>query len=120
MTGTLLTIGIVFAILIVMTRSIGYYRGNFSVVGAEREGTAGAGRSAAVGAGAGLVVLVLLLLLYFGVTRWDWFGHQAPRSPVVAVPRAQPSPALGAVGASPAPGAGGASPSPSASASPHP
>lgn len=121
MIGTLLAVGIVFVILFVLTRSVSYYRGSYSVVGGEHGGDEDVRQSAMVGAGAGLIVLLLLALLYVGVTRWDWFGHQAPRAPVVVAPKAQPSPALGGIGTSPVPGAN-ASPSgsPSPSASPHP
>jgi hypothetical protein len=122
-TGTLLAVAIVFVILVVMTRSITYYRGNFSVAGAESGTEADARHSATVGAGAGLIVLLLLALLYLGVTRWEWFGQPAPKPAVLAAPKAQPSPALGGVGATPVPGAGAspaASPSASPSASPHP
>lgn len=114
----LLAAAIVFVILVVLTRSIGYYRGTYSVVGTERGGgEAEVRRSAAVGAGAGLIVLLLIVLLYVGITRWGWFGQPSPHSPVLSVPRVQPSPALGGVGVTPAPGAGA---SPSASSSPSP
>ncbi len=110
MIGTVLAVAIVFVILFVVTRSIGYYRGSFSVVGAETSEGA-PGRSAAVGAGSGLVVLVLLILLYTGVTQWEWFGRPAPKSTVVVTPvKESPAPGL-AAGASPAPGAAPASPS---------
>lgn len=121
MIGTLLAIAIVFVILVVLTRSIGYFRGSYSIVGAEHGGEEDVRQSALLGAGAGLIVLLLVALLYLGVTRWEWFGHPVPRTPVLAAPKAQPSPALGGVGTSPAPGAS-ASPagSPSPSASPQP
>jgi len=121
-TGTLLAVAIVFVILVVATRSIGYYRGNFSVVGAERESEADVFRSAAVGAGAAVVVLFLMALLFVGVTRFEWFGQPAPK-PSLSVPRVQPSPAIGAVPATQGPGVGAspaASPPASPSASPQP
>lgn len=105
MIGTLLAVVIVFFILFVSTRAIGYYRGSFSVVDAESSGTGSVGQSALVGAGAGVVVLVLIGLLYLGITRLDWFGAPQPKAAPVVVQKAQPSPALGGVGTSPSAGA---------------
>lgn len=112
--GTVLAVAIVFVILFVVTRSVGYYRGSFSVAGTEAS-TGAPGRSAAVGAGSGLLVVVLLVLLYTGITRWEWFGQPAPRAPVVVTPaKESPAPGLG-VAASPVPGGAAASPSASPS-----
>lgn len=108
--GTVLAVAIVFVILFVATRSIGYYRGSFSVAGTETSSN-GAGRPAAVGAGAGLLMVALLVLLYTGVTRWEWFGQPAPKASVAVTPaKESPAPGLG-VAASPAPGGAVASPS---------
>ncbi len=113
MIGTVFAVAIVFAILLVATRSLGYYRGRFSVAGADSSSDADIRRSAAVGAGSGLVVLALVALLYVGVTRWDWFGQPAPKQPAVLTPaKPSPAPGLGA-GAKPSPVPGmAASPSP--------
>ncbi len=112
MIGTVVAIAIVFAILLIVTRAVAYYRGEFSVVGAERSRETGVGQPAAVGAGAGLIVLVLLALLYVGVTRWEWFGATAPRPAPVSVPaKESPPPVLGGIGATPSAPPAGASPS---------
>lgn len=110
MTGTLLAVAIVFAVLFISTRAVGYYRGSFSVVDAERRQAAGARQSAMVGAAAGVVVLALVGLLYVGVSQWEWFGRPQPKDAPVVVQKVEPSPVVGGVGSSPAPGAA-ASPS---------
>lgn len=113
----MLAVAIVFGILFVVTRALGYYRGGVNVVDAERGETADVRQSAVVGAGAGVIVLALIALLYVGVTQWEWFGRPEPRAAPVVVPRVQPSPAFGGVGSSPSPGAA-ASPSGLPTASP--
>ncbi len=110
MIGTLLAVAIVFGILFVSTRALGYYRSGFSVVDVERGERADVRQPAVVGAGAGVIVLALLALLYLGVAQWDWFGRPQPKSAPVVVDEVQPSWALGGVGSSPPAGAA-ASPS---------
>jgi hypothetical protein len=104
---------IVFAILVVASRSVGYYRrGRLSVADSEVSGGAEIGRSAAIGAGSGLLVLLLIAVLYLGIARWDWLGHPAVSHTAVASPMPVSSPGLGiGVNSSPATGSGMASPS---------
>jgi hypothetical protein len=118
--GTLISVLIVFAILVVATRSLGFLRrGRLSV--ADEDVTVGAEvrRAAAIGAGSGLLVLLLLAVLYVGIARWNWLGHPTVNHSAVAspIPLSSPGSAVGA-GVSSSPPAGSAAASPSASASP--
>jgi hypothetical protein len=115
-TGTVFAVAIVFAILFIVMRSMGYYRGRFSVADAETSTGAAAWRPAAIGAGAGVLVLFLSALLFIGVTRWEWFGRPEPRAPVVAVPAKESPPSvLGGIGSTPSPPPTNATPSASPS-----
>lgn len=115
MIGTLIAIGVVFAILLVISQSLGYYRGRLSVADTETTGGADVRQSAALGAGAGIIVLALLALLYLGVTQWEWFGRPAPKPVVTAPIKESPAPVLGGIGATPSAPPVGASPSASPS-----
>lgn len=65
----------------------------------ETGGTTGAG----AGMAAAIIALVVLILLFFGLTRWNWFGS-APTQPVVPQQTSQTSPAqLPSSGASASP-----------------
>jgi hypothetical protein len=112
--GTVFAVVVVFAILVVVSRSAGYFRGRMSVVDSEEGSTAEVGRSAALGAGAGVLVLCLLAVLYLGVTQWEWLGrpssHGAP-AVISPVPVVSPPP-LSGVSTSASPPAVAASPSP--------
>jgi hypothetical protein len=112
--GPVFAVVVVFAILLVVSRSAGYFRGRMRVVNSEDGGSAEVRRSAAIGAGAGVAVLLLLAVLYIGVTQWEWLGRPSSRSvPAVLspVPVGSPAPLSGAsTSASPPPV--GASPSP--------
>jgi hypothetical protein len=120
MIGTFLAVMVVFAILVVASRSLGYLRGRrFSV--ADSDVTAGSDvrRSAAVGAGSGLLVLLLIAALYTGITRWDWLGHPVVSHIAVASPLPISSPGSGAgFGVKSPPPAASPAASPSASPSP--
>jgi len=115
--GTSLAVVVVFAILVVASRSLGYLRGRrFSVADAEVISGTDVRRSAAVGAGAGLLVLFLMAMLYTGITRWEWLGHSAVSHVAVASPMPISSPGSGAgfgVSSSPPAASPTASPSPS-------
>lgn len=113
--GTVLAVVLVFLILLLVTRSAGYYRTRFSLADSEVGGSESVAGSAAVGAGAGLIVLALLLLLYFGITRWDWLGHVSPQNAPLPSPASVASPVNPGVGISP-----GSTPSASPSAKPTP
>ncbi len=115
MIGTLIAIAIVFAILFVVSQSLGYYRGRLSVADTETTSGADVRQSAVLGASAGIIVLLLLALLYVGVTRWDWFGRPAPKPAVTAPIKDSPPPVLGGVGTTPSVPPAGASPSASPS-----
>ena len=117
MIGTLLAVAVVFAILFVSTRAVGYYRGSFRVADAERGATSGVRQSAMLGAGAGVIVLALLTILYLGASQWEWFGRPAPKAAPLVVQKVQPSPVLGGVGSSPS---AGAAASPSSAPTPSP
>lgn len=109
--GTLLAVVVVFALLVVITQSLGYYRGRLSVADAEASGGTDVRRSAAIGASAGIAVLFLVALLYLGATQWEWFGRPGSAPATFSpAPVASPAPAVG-IGASPAAGPS-ASPSP--------
>src|SRR5260370_35240236 len=87
MIGTFLSVVVVFGILVVASRSLGYLRSRrFSVADSDVATGSDVRRSAAGGAGSGLLVLVLIAALYIGVTRWDWLGHAAGSHRPVASP----------------------------------
>ncbi len=114
MIGTFLSVIVVFAILVVASRSLGYLRSRrFSVADSEVTTGGDVRRSAAMGAGSGLLVLLLIAALYIGITRWDWLGHPAVSHTAVASPIPISSPGSGA-------GFGVKSPPPAASPSASP
>src|SRR5258708_40344062 len=93
MIGTFLSVVVVFGILVVASRSLGYLRSRrFSVADSDVATGSDVRRSAAVGAGSGLLVLVLIAALHIAITRWDWLRHAALRHSAVATPRPSSSP----------------------------
>jgi hypothetical protein len=113
--GTFMAVVVVFAILVVASRSLGYYRrGRLSVADSEMTGHADVGRSAAIGAGSGLLVLLLMVVLYLGIARWDWLGRPVVSHSGVASPMPVSSPGTG-LGVTTSPPTGLATASPSAS-----
>jgi hypothetical protein len=86
MWGTVLTTLVIFLILLVVTRAAGFFRGRWSVAGAETSGTQDVGTSAAIGISSGIAVLILLFLLYLGLTRWDWAGSPVGGAHPVTTP----------------------------------
>jgi hypothetical protein len=115
-----LAVVVVFAMLVVASRSLGYLRrGRFSVADADVTARADVRRAAAAGAASGLLLLLLLAVLYAGITRWDWLGHPAVSHAPPSSPMPISSPALGVgFGAGSSPSTGAATPSPSASPTP--
>jgi len=110
--GTLLATLVVFLLFVVISQSAGYYRARWRVAGAEGEGVQDTRASAAIGIGSGLMVLMLLLALYFGFTRWQWFGTPSHSiTPAVVTPAQNPG--VAPIGVAPT-----ASPSPAGSPSP--
>jgi hypothetical protein len=109
--GTLLFIILVVIVLAALMGAGGYtVRRYWSPAGSEVVETSGDTAGAGAGIAAALIALLVLILLFFGFTRWNWFGSgfsPQPNSPVVTSPAASPS------------SSGGASPasSPSATAS---
>ena len=117
MIGTFLAVVVVFGILVVATRSLGYYRrGSLSVADSDVTGGADTGRSVAIGAGSGVLVLLLMAFFYLGVTRWDWLGHPVVSHSAVASPMPVSSPGSG-IGVITSPPTGAATASPSSSPS---
>jgi hypothetical protein len=113
--GTIFAIVVVFAILLVASRSLGRYRGRMRVAGSEGGGSDEVRRSAAKGASAGVAVLFLLVLLYVGVTQWEWLGRPASHSaPAVfsPVPLQSPGPGAGVTTSSSPPPVAPSSPTP--------
>jgi hypothetical protein len=111
---------VVFVILVVASRSLGYLRSRrLSVADSEVSAGNDVRRAAALGAGSGLLVLLLIAVLYTGISRWDWLGHPAVSHSAVASPMPISSPAPGeGPGISGSPPAG--SPPASQSTSPTP
>jgi hypothetical protein len=109
--GTLLFIILVVIVLAALLGAGGYsVRRYWSPAGTEVVETSGDTAGAGAGIAAALIALLVLVLLFFGFTRWNWFGTVAP-------PISQPNnPTV----TSPAPSGGGSSPSssPSVAASP--
>src|SRR3989441_12125184 len=73
--GTLLFILLVILVLAVLLGAGGYsVRRYWSPAGSEVVETSGDVTGAGPGMAAALIALVVLILLFFGFTRWDWFG----------------------------------------------
>ena len=104
-----------FIILVVIVLAALLGAGSYSVrrywspAGSEVVETSGDTTGAGAGIAAALIAMVVLILLFFGFTRWDWFGNgpSGATAPVVTSPAASPSS-----------GGGGSSPSSSPAASP--
>jgi hypothetical protein len=113
--GTFMAVVVVFAILVVASRSLGYYRRQrLSIADSDVTGGSDVGRSMAIGAGSGLLVLLLMAVLYLGIARWDWLGHPAVSHTAVASPMPVSSPGSG-IGVTTSPPSGSVPASPSAS-----
>lgn len=114
MFGLLITILVIFAVLLLVTRAAGVVRGQRLGVAGTETTSEGDAQPALVGAVMGVVALLLIILLYVGITQWQWLGRPNPShsAPVLTPAPVQASPVVG-VGASPKTGPGGASPSPS-------
>ena len=107
--GTLLFIILVVIVLAALLGAGGYsVRRYWSPAGSEVVETSGDTAGAGAGIAAALIALLVLVLLFFGFTRWNWFGTVAPttqpHNPTVSTPA--PS------------GGGGSSPAGSPSVSP--
>ena len=107
---------LLFIILVVIVLAALLGAGSYSVrrywspAGSEVVETSGDTTGAGAGIAAALIALIVLILLFFGFSRWDWFGNAPsvqPNTPVVTSPAASPSS-----------GGGGSSPSGSPMASP--
>ena len=109
--GTFLATLVVFLLFVVISQSAGYYRSRWRVAGAEGEAVQDTRVSAAIGVGSGLMVLLLVLLLFFGLTRWQWFGTPS-RSATPTVTTPAQNQGVAPIGVAPT-----ASPSPAASPS---
>ena len=109
--GTLLFIILVVIVLAALLGAGSYsVRRYWSPAGSEVVETGGDASGAGAGIAAALIALLVLILLFFGFTRWNWFGNAPsgqPNTPVVTSPAASPSS-----------GGGGSSPSGSPMASP--
>jgi hypothetical protein len=108
--GTLLFIILVVIVLAALLGAGSYsVRRYWSPAGTEVVETSGDASGAGAGIAAALIALLVLVLLFFGFTRWNWFGNGVPsgqsNTPVVTSPAASPS-------------SGGSSPSSSPAASP--
>jgi hypothetical protein len=113
--GTLLFIILVVIVLAALLGAGGYtVRRYWSPAGTEVVETSGDTAGAGAGMAAAIIALVVLVLLFFGFTRWNWFGTVAPvtqpNNPTVTSP--MPS---GGGGASPASSPSASSPSASPS-----
>ncbi|HKV86692.1 MAG TPA: hypothetical protein VJT78_01695 [Candidatus Dormibacteraeota bacterium] len=99
MVGLMISILVIFAILLLVTRAAGVLRGRrLGVAGVEtsREGDI---QPALTGAAMGAVALLLVAFLYIGITQWDWLGRPGSQggAPVVtAAPVQSPASGLGA------------------------
>jgi hypothetical protein len=104
--GTLLFIILVVIVLAALLGAGSYsVRRYWSPAGTEVVETSGDATGAGAGIAAALIALIVLVLLFFGFTRWDWFGNPPSgqsNSPVVTTPASSPSSGSGAGGASPA------------------
>jgi hypothetical protein len=109
--GTMLFIILIVIVLAALLGAGSYsVRRYWSPAGSEVVETSGDTTGAGAGIGAALIALLVLVLLFFGFTRWNWFGSAPsgqPNTPVVTSPAASPSS-----------GGGSSSPSGSPAASP--
>lgn len=109
--GTLLFIILLILVLAVLLGAGGYsVRRYWSPAGSEVVETGGdMGAGAGAGIAAAILALLVLILLFFGLTKWSWFGTTSGAVPTTNNPSvASPLPA----------GGGGTNPSPSVQASP--
>jgi hypothetical protein len=88
-----------FIILVVIVLAALLGAGSYSVrrywspAGSEVVETSGDTTGAGAGIAAALIALLVLILLFFGFTRWNWFGSapSGATTPVVTSPAASPS-----------------------------
>jgi len=107
--GTLLFIILVVIVLAALLGAGGYsVRRYWSPAGTEVVETSGDTAGAGAGIAAALIALIVLVMLFFGFTRWNWFGTMAAPSQPNTQTVSTPAPSNG----------GGASPAGSPSASP--
>ena len=108
--GTILFIILVVIVLAALVGAGGYsVRRYWSPAGSEVVETGGDTSGAGAGIAAALIALLVLILLFFGFTRWNWFGA-VPSNTAPPQQTVQQS-------AAPVPSGGGASGSPAASPS---
>ena len=99
--GTLLFIILVVIVLAALLGAGGYsVRRYWSPAGSEVVETGGDTAGAGAGIAAALIALIVLVLMFFGFTRWNWFGStgiNTPTAPTVS----SPAPSGGTTNASP-------------------
>jgi hypothetical protein len=88
--GTLLFIILIVMVLVALLGAGGYsVRRYWSPAESEVVETGGDTAGAGAGVAAALAALLVLVLLFFGFTRWNWFGSSGsaqPTTPVVTSP----------------------------------
>ena len=96
--GTLLFIILVVIVLAALLGAGSYsVRRYWSPAGSEVVETGGDTTGAGAGMGAALIALLVLILLFFGFTRWNWFGSvptttsPPSQSTAVSSPQSLPS-----------------------------
>src|ERR1700719_1017780 len=99
-----------FIILVVIVLAALLGAGSYSVrrywspAGSEVVETSGDTTGAGAGIAAALIALLVLILLFFGFTRWNWFGSAPsgqPNTPVVTFCASSPASAPSSGGTSP-------------------
>lgn len=97
--GTLLFIILVVIVLAALLGAGSYsVRRYWSPAGSEVIETGGDTTGAGAGMAAALIALLVLILLFFGFTRWNWFGAvptTTSPSQTTSVPSSQPLPSGG-------------------------
>jgi len=102
--GTLLFIILVVIVLAALLGAGGYsVRRYWSPAGSEVVETGGDTTGAGAGIAAAMIALLVLILLFFGFTRWNWFGAVPTTTapPQQTVQSAAPNPSGNTGGGSP-------------------